>query len=170
MRERMRRQEGSVLFVAVLLLALMGAVGIAALDSASQDRTAAGFYNRSASSFYAAEAGIAAARSVIETTVGARTDTPAFADVNNPVQIGDVVTYDREGGNLPIYFGDPAVLPNPPIMYTGEAGGVAAGGNLQSKGAKFTYTLWQINVVGQSPDGSSTRLEVMATKELSAGY
>ena len=37
-------------------------------------------------------------------------------------------------------------------------------------GQKFVNTLWQINVQGQSPDGSTTRIEVVETKTLASGY
>ena len=47
---------------------------------------------------------------------------------------------------------------------------MAGGANLQMKGQKFVNTLWQINVQGQSPDGSSTRIEVVETKTLASGY
>ena len=34
------------MFITVLLLAMMGGLGLAALDSATRDRDTAGFYNR----------------------------------------------------------------------------------------------------------------------------
>jgi hypothetical protein len=38
------------------------------------------------------------------------------------------------------------------------------------RGQKFVNTLWQINVQGQSPDGSTNRIEVVETKVLASGY
>ena len=63
-RER-RRQGGAAMFVAVLMLVLMGWLGLAAMDTASRDQQLAGFRNRSRSAFYAAEAGAAAGRALV---------------------------------------------------------------------------------------------------------
>ena len=164
---RNRRERGAALFVAVLMLALMGALGIAAMEAVTRDREAAGFYNRNKSAFYAAEAGASHGRSLVR-TVTARTDLPGpFPTQGAPRQMGDLGLYDREL-QLPVYYGDPAFAN--PIRYVQDAGLYAAGGNLQLKGQKFTNTLWQINVEGRSPDGSASRVEVMETKILTSGY
>jgi hypothetical protein len=139
----------------------MGALGIMAFNTVLVDRQVAGFQNRAKTAFYAAEAAAAEGRSLVR-TVGSRTETPNL----NPRALGDAALYDREFA-LPSYSGDPA-FPNP-IRYIGESG-VAGGANLQTRGQKFVNTLWQINVRGQSPDGSTTRIEVMETKVLAQGY
>ncbi len=95
-------------------------------------------------------------------SVGSRSETPNL----NPRVLGDAALYDREFA-LPSYAGDPAFAD--PIRYIGD-GTVAGGSNLQMKGQKFVNTLWQINVQGQSPDGSTTRIEVVETKTLASGY
>jgi hypothetical protein len=167
LHQRHRREQGAALFVAVLMLALMGALGIAAMEAVTRDREAAGFYNRNKSAFYAAEAGASHGRSLVR-TVTARTDLPGpFPTQGVPRPMGDVALYDRET-QLPVYYGDPAFAN--PIRYVQEGGLYAAGGNLQLKGQKFTNTLWQINVEGMSPDGSTSRVEVMETKILTSGY
>ena len=154
-------QEGAALFVSVLILALMGALGIMAFNTVLVDRQVAGFQNRARTAFYAAEAGAAQGRSLVR-TVGSRNDTPAL----NPRTLGDAALYDREFAQ-PGYAGDPA-FPTP-IRYIAD-GTLAGGSNLQMKGQKFVNTLWQINVQGQSPDGSTTRIEVVETKVLASGY
>ncbi len=164
-----RRESGSAIFVAVLLLVLMGALGLAAMETVTRDRQIAGWQNRSRAAFYAAEAGAAQGRSLVR-TVGSRGDTPALPATN----LGDAALYDREA-QLPQFFADPA-FPTP-IRWT-QDGGVAGGMNLGSK-TKYVNTLWQINVVGQSPNalgigaasqGSTARLEVVETKVLASGY
>lgn len=173
-RRRVRRgEEGAAMFVAVLLLVLMGAMGLAAVDMAGRDRQAAGFQNRTRSAFYAAEAGAAHARSLIR-TVGSRGETPPLPQTN----LGDLGAgnlYDRET-QLPQYYGDPAFAD--PIRYARD-GTVAGGMNLQEGGTQFVNTLWQINVVGQSPSAiggsfeqraSTARVEVVETKVLASGY
>ena len=154
-------QEGAALFVAVMVLALMGALGIMAFNTVLVDRQVAGFQNRAKTAFYAAEAAAAEGRSLVR-GVGSRSETPNL----NPRVLGGAALYDREFA-LPSYAGDPAFAD--PIRYIGD-GTVAGGSNLQMKGQKFVNTLWQINVQGQSPDGSTTRIEVVETKTLASGY
>ena len=154
-------QEGAALFVSVMILALMGALGIMAFNTVLADRQVAGFQNRARTAFYAAEAAAAEGRSLVR-SVGSRNQTPNL----NPRPLGDMALYDREFA-LPSYAGDPA-FPDP-IRYIGD-GTMAGGANLQMKGQKFVNTLWQINVQGQSPDGSTTRIEVVETKTLASGY
>ena len=145
----------------MLILALMGALGIMAFNTVLVDRQVAGFQNRARTAFYAAEAAAAEGRSLVR-SVGSRSQTPNL----NPRPLGDMALYDREFA-LPSYSGDPA-FPNP-IRYIGD-GTMAGGANLQMRGQKFVNTLWQINVQGQSPDGSTTRIEVVETKTLASGY
>jgi hypothetical protein len=155
------------MFVAVLMLVLMGALGLAAMETVNRDRQVAGFQNRNRAAFYAAEAGGAQGRALVR-TVDSRTDTPVLA----ATFLGDAALYDRET-QLPQFYGDPAFAPNF-VRYAND-GGVAGGMNLGSK-TKFVNTLWQINVVGQSPNalgagqGSTARLEVVETKILASGY
>ena len=167
MTENHRRESGAVLFVAVMMLAMMGALGLAALEAASGDRRAAGYYNRSRTSFYTAEAAVAHARAAVLAAPQDKTFKPVFPSLagGTAVTMGDAALYDREAA-LPTYYGDPD-FPDP-IRWV-QDGGAAAGGNLQANKAKQYVTLWQINVVGRSPDGNTTRLEVMETKNVVAG-
>src|SRR5262245_24334861 len=87
MHSQRRREQGVVMFLTVLLLALMGGLGLAALDAASRDRDSAGYYNREATAFYAAEAGIAHARAIIKNDVSSTGDTPAFPTESAPQSI-----------------------------------------------------------------------------------
>ncbi len=164
MRPQHRYERGSALFVAVLLLVMMGALGLAALDTISEDRQVAGFQNRALLAFYAAEAGAAQARYTLR-TVGSRSDQPAFPTQNNPTTLGDATIYPF---GLPRFYGDPAY--SAPIRYVRDGGVYASGGNLRIGGQQRVNTLWQINVVGESPDGSKARIEVMERRVLSRGY
>ena len=69
-----RREAGSALFIAVMMLVLMGALGIVALNEVTTDRQVAGVQNRAVSAFYSAEAGLAEARSLVK-DIGTRTST-----------------------------------------------------------------------------------------------
>ncbi len=154
-------QEGAALFVAVLILALMGAMGIMAFNTVLVDRQVAGFQNHSNTAFYAAEAGAARGRSLLR-DVGSRSDLPSLPTST----LGDSGLYDREPA-LPSCSGDPSVAN--PIRWIGE-GGPAGGMGVDVGGQSFVYTLWQINVQGQSPNGSTARIEVVETKVLDQGY
>jgi hypothetical protein len=166
-----KRDAGVALLMAVMILAMMGGLAIAAMDVVMTERDSAGYYNRARNSFYAAEAGAAHGRALIR-EVESRNDLPPFPSVDAPRTIGEGgpgdVLYDRESGNLPLYYGDPAFAN--PIRYVQDSGIIVEGMSLQLKGQKFTGTLWQINVAGESPDSSRSRLEVMAIKALTSGY
>jgi hypothetical protein len=169
---RSRREAGSALFVAVMMLVLMGFLGLAALDRVTRDEQVAGFQNRASTAFYAAEAGVAEGRNIVADSdlIFDRSTTPAFPDQGAPQTVGDVALYDREEGNLPRYYGDPAAGPNP-IRWAkdGKKGG-AYGMNLQEAGGGLQETLWLVNVVGESPDGSRSRVEVLAVRLMAYGY
>jgi hypothetical protein len=168
---RHERDSGVALLMAVMVLAMMGGLAIMAMDIVTLERDSAGYYNRARNSFYAAEAGAAHGRALLR-QVESRAELPPFPAQAAPRPIGNSVDggvlYDRESGNLPRYYGDPAFAD--PIRYVQDSGIIAEGMNLQLKGQKFTGTLWQINVAGESPDGSLSRLEVMAMKALTSGY
>jgi hypothetical protein len=166
LEQRRRREQGSALFVAVMMLVLMGFLGLAALDRVMRDEQVAGFQNRARTAFYAAEGAVAEARSLIANSavVSDRSSNVAFYTDTAPQLVGDTALYDREGGNLPSYHGDPAF--NPSIRYLKDGPGLQ-GGNLQP-GQGLVETLWQINVVGSSPDGSRSRIEVVAVRPMAS--
>lgn len=161
-----RRESGSALFVAVMMLVLMGGLGLAALETVSRDRQVAGFQSRAQNAFYAADAAAAAARNRVR-SVGDRSETPAFPTQGSPQTLGDATLYDQEPA-LPRYYGDPAVAN--PIRWIRDGTPYMSGGNLKVGGQKLVHTLWQANVVGESAAGDSTRIELVETKILSSGY
>ncbi len=170
MRNRNRNERGVVMFVTVLLLALMGAMGLAALDAATRDRDSAGYYNRETAAFYAAEAGIAHARAIIR-GVASTDELPAFPTAGSPQTIiGNTGGVTTPSGTLPpaSYHGDPD-FPNPIRSDGDSAGQYSEGMNLQSKGAKAIATLWTINVTGTGPDGAAAKLEAKEVKFIFGG-
>jgi hypothetical protein len=168
-RER-RHEAGVVMFITVLLLAMMGGLGLAALDSASRDRDTAGYYNRETSAFYAADAGVQHARALVKkvTSIG---EVPVFPTSAAPQDLGDTSLYYQTvagGGALPNYYGDPA-FPSPVRSEGDAAGAYSEGMNFQSKGAKAIATLWRINVVGQAPNGETARIEAKEVRFIFGG-
>jgi hypothetical protein len=152
-----RREQGVILFVAVLILALMGALAIASLESASRDQQAAGYYNRSNTALFAAEAGVAAAIAMIEQpTKPACPGVIAFSTLGLPSYIGDATMWLSFGGQ-PKYYGDPAVANAVQCVGTRTR----PGGSMSVTGGSEIVEDWRIYVVGESPDGSRARVEVM---------
>ena len=149
-----RRDSGVILFVAVLVLALMGALAIASLDSATRDQQAAGFYNRSNTSLFAAEAGVAAAKSLITNTSPCPGTIP-FVTQGAPGLVGDTASWASYGAQ-PRYYGDPTAANAIECV----ALRTKAGGSMSVTKPEVVAD-WRIYVVGESPDGSRTRLEVM---------
>jgi hypothetical protein len=159
------------MLMAVMMLVLMGLLGVAALDTASQDQQIAGLTNRSKSAFYAAEAGAAHGRQLV-----ASADARATAPVLPAVNLGDAAMYARYQ-QQPRYFPDPNPPGGGPAIRYMEDGGPAEGMNLSNP--RYVNTIWRINVIGQSPENgagvfeqraSTSRVEVQETKILSSGY
>jgi hypothetical protein len=148
------------------MLILMAGIAMAALDTVARDRQVAGLQNRSRSAFYAGEAAVAEARSLVR-NVSSRSSLPTFYDEATPKTLGDASLYDREG-TLPRFYGDPNFAD--PIRYAGESAGTGEGMNLSVQGQRLSSTLWQINVVGESAGGAKTRIEVVEAKVMSRGY
>ena len=161
MQGERRREQGVVMFITVLLLAMMGGLGLAALDSATRDRDTAGFYNRETASFYASDAGVQHARRVVK-DLNSPFDDPVFSDQGNPQELGDSSLYYESlagGGSLPSYYGDPDFPES--IRQEGIGQGLCDGENFQRQALP---TLWRINVVGAGPDGSTARIEAKEAK------
>jgi len=160
-----RRQGGSALIVTVLLLVLLGIVGLAALETVTRDQQVAGFQNRSRLAFYAAEAGVADAKNRLR-AVWTTEDTVAFPDQTTPVAMGDTSLFPY---GQPSYYADPAVAAGIEYMKAG-APSVSGGHDQRLGGSTRVNTLWRIRVEGRTPDGATSRLEVVATRELDGGY
>ncbi len=185
-----RREAGVAMFVAVLMLVLMGWMGLAAMNAVSRDNQVAGFQGRNQNAFFAAEAGVAYARAVVEHHIADTDDlpglgtVPAFPTAAAPTQLSNAAAYAQwqnaatAGQELPGYYADPNP-PDPlnpqPIHYIGP-GEILDGDDFQVGGPKRVGTLWQINVVGKSPQalgaagfgsGASTaRVEAVSIKPM----
>lgn len=147
-RER-RRQEGSALLIAVLMLVLMGLIGIGALDAVTRDRQVAGYLNRKKVALYAAEAGVSEALETMQNEL-----EPSVSQAN----LGDTSLYPH---GRPSYRPDPSVAN--PIQSIGV--GSMSGMNMaigQGGAPTFQFQYWRVNVQGDAPGGSVARLEIAA--------
>lgn len=166
MREVSRREGGAALLVTVLMMVLMASFALSSFNVIDYDRRVAGYQNRANSALYSAQAGVSEARNLVRNVSG-RSNTPAFYTQAVPRQLADSGLYDREVG-LPRFYGDPDVAV--PIVWIGDSAVPIEGQNLQMNTQKLVGTLWQINVAGESADGSIARLEAVEIKVLSTGY
>ena len=168
---RRRREEGVALMLSVLLLIAVSGLALSTMQTAASDGTVAGFQNQEVIAFYAAEAGIADARSVVR-DMGERSEVPDYpADFPDEGSPGVLSTPNEfVGGQQPVYFADPNPPIAAPIMYIGEGTQCVEGCNMTLGGLKYNHTKWQINIVGESPSGDQKRLEMVATRLLAVGY
>jgi PilX N-terminal len=157
----MNRQDGNALLVTVMLLVLLGVMGIAALDMAMRDQQVAGFQNRSRLAFYAAEAGLAQGRDLL-LGVASSDDTPPLPATS----LGDTTIYPY---GQPSFRGDPAFAD--PIRSIGTSL-YTEGVNLRGGRPLLLQTFWQINAMGQTPGGATSRVEAVISTigSDSAGY
>ena len=148
-RNRDRRQSGSALLIAVVLLLLLGLLGFAALDTVTRDQQVAGFQNRKKMAFYAAEAGVAEAFEKMVST-------------GNPTIVGTNV-----GDSTIFPHGQPSYQPDPSTTDPFDPMGATAlpGTSLNiGQGGVPTYQLsyWRIRVQGDARGGSLARVEAVA--------
>lgn len=168
-RQPRKHERGAALLVSILLLFLMTAIAMAAMDTVATDMQVAGFQKQSQGALYAAEAGAAHARQVVR-GLASRAERPTypadFPDEANPVQLG--IAADYVNGIQPRYYADPD--PAEPIEYIGEGSRCSEGCNITLGGQKFNHTKWKINVEGRSSEGATKKIEVVATRLLAVGY
>ena len=144
-----RRQEGSILLIAVVLLLLLGLIGFAALDTVTRDQQVAGFQNRKKIAFFAAEAGMAEAFEKF-TTSGAPSVTAT--------SLGDSTIYPY---GQPSYREDPSVTD--PIYPVGTAAMPLSSANIGQGGVPtYQISYWKIRVQGDAPGNSMARVEAVA--------
>lgn len=168
---RRKREGGVALVVSILLLMAVSALALSTMQTAASDGTVAGFQNQETIAFYAAEAGVAEARSVIR-DMGERSQVPNypadFPNQANPTELSQPGEF--VGGDQPVYYADPNPPIAAPIMYVGEGKPCTEGCNMTLGGLKYNHTKWQVNVIGESPSGDQKRIEVVATRLLAVGY
>ena len=144
-----RREEGSALLIAVLLLLMLGLAGLAALNTTTRDEQVAGHLNRKKHALYAAEAGLA--ESFGELTLHA--GTPSVT----PGSVGDSTLFPQ---GRPSYRADTTVADPLKDLGTAPFPGMAL--NLGAGGLP-TYQLnyWRIRVEGHAAGGSLARVEAV---------
>jgi hypothetical protein len=175
-------ERGMALLVTVLMLALMGLMWLASMDTVTRDRQIAGFQKRAQTSLYAADAGTAKALALIRADAQALADggtgaleaynpsgetPPRFPNQGSPEAIGT----DFPAPGSPTFFLDPdASDPDNPsapaqaIRYIGK--GDACPGWIMSEevgGVGWAEALWDIRVRGTNPGGTFVSIQATGT-------
>jgi type IV pilus assembly PilX-like protein len=166
----MRRENGSALILTVMVLLLLGMIGMSALDTVMRDQQVAGFQNRSTAAFYAAEAGLAAAKDEVRknynyASIGEAITT--FPTSASPGTFGDTSLYPY---GLPKYYADPDVTdPMKAMDPVSSPGG--GGSNMRMGGSNWGYAApYKLRVVGATPDGAKAKLEAVVMNRIPGGY
>lgn len=131
----------------MLMLAMMGVIGLAALDTVTLDLRTAAYQGRKRVSFYAAEAGVAEALASL-----ASTGTPSVSVTS----LSDPASYPN---GQPQY--DLAPGTNIEKLGDGTIPGMAI--NIGQGGAS-TYQIeyWKFEIQGQEQAGTTSRIQVAA--------
>jgi hypothetical protein len=161
-----RRESGSALIITVLMMLLLGAIGISALDTVTRDQQVAGYQNRSSTAFYAAEAGVASAKDLVRANILDGRESLPFADSATPVLIGDTYSYPN---GQPSFYGAPETGENAieSLEQTVKMSGAAGSDMRVGMGTdRSRFQLWKIRVAGQTPEGAVSRIEVVALNQI----
>lgn len=155
-------EAGAALIVTVMLLVLMGLIGIAAMETVTQDRKVAGFQTQSKMALYAAEAGLSDAKERLTSDPNAydKTAVVVFPNCGAAINYGDPAIY----GALPYtaqpsYCSDPNIGANPAIQYVGSQ---PVSINMDQSLPQEVYWLYRVRVQGQGSGAHTARLDTVA--------
>jgi hypothetical protein len=147
MRHSRKRQQGSALLIVMLVMAMMGIIGFAALEAVTRDQRVAGFMKRKKIAFFAAEAGVSAALHVLRITL----EPPNWLD---PITVGHSSWFQH---GLPTYSLDASAGTSTADL--GNAGLPGMNMNIgQNNSPKFTIRYWEVNVKGEAFGGTVSRI------------
>ncbi len=138
----------------MLLLALMGMMGLASLDTVMRDRQMTGFQNQAQSALYAADAGIAEALDIM------RTETVAGALYPGDCLPTKIPSTSLGGGRS--YVADPdddeicmLSTAEPCSQFDAEIG---------VGSPTFLNTVWNARVEGSAPGGATSSVQATVTR------
>lgn len=162
-----RREAGTALFVAVLMLAMMGLIGLASMDTVMRDRQVAGFQSRARTALYAAEAGVAWGQGLIYNDVQglAEEGVAALHDYDPPFPSDLAPRYLGDGAvTNPSFFQDPDPGVAQAVDYIGKGRDCADWIMSDEYGsAQWREALFDVRVQGQTPEGAAARIQAITT-------
>jgi hypothetical protein len=157
-----RRERGSALLVAMLMLALMGIIGIASLETVARDRQVAGFGNLAQSALYAADAGIAESLDLL------RQEIVGAALTQGDCLTADIMDEDIADRTLPnsAYFeADPSAPGLADICMLAAATPCAEiDASIEQGQPIYLYTVWNVRAQGVAPGGATSRIHATAER------
>lgn len=152
-----RREEGTALLVAILMLVLMGLLGMASLDSVMRDRQVAGYTSRARSALYAADAGVAASLDMVRT-----------ATLPTALAPGDCMAAVLPTTNLPngtSYQPDTSATTSSICMLSSAGPCSELDASIEvGAGSIYLYTLWDMRIQGQTADGAVARVQATSQR------
>ena len=169
-----KREAGAALLIAVLLLAMLGVIGLASMETVTRDRQVAGFQNRARVALYAADAGVAHAVGIIRAQAQSLASGGEAALENfNPAFPGkggvamQTLGSDFPAPGSPSYGMDPnasdptnALAAAQAIRYIGRGqpcpGWIMSG---ESGAVQWREAIWDIRVVGSAPGGGDVAIQ-----------
>jgi len=145
MRLSRKHQQGTALLIVMLVMAMMGVIGFAALEAVTRDQRVAGFMKRKKAAFFAAESGVSAALYALRTT-----EEPDFASST----VGNASWFTQ---GLPTYSLDTSGG----ASTTNLGQGTLPGFNMTTQGynqSKFVLRFWEVKVKGEAFGGTVSRI------------
>ncbi len=158
----LRSESGIALLVAVVLMLMVSAIALSALDRARQETTGSSADRRKIATLLAADAALTIVQHRLLTDTSPFPDTSPVEDLNFMIAANGLATTMRTGE-----IGTDAALP---ILKVG--GTVREGGQLNIGGAgTFSYGVYRTGIVAADPAGGAVQLNAQFTVlEGGAGY
>ena len=164
-RGDVRREEGVALLIAVMMLALLGIIGLASMDTVMRDRQVAGFQGRARTAMYAADAGVSTGMGVLrqdklngnlQSQAQLQNYNPPFPTQGAPQILG------AGGVTDPRFYRDPAAAQAVRFMGMGQqCKGMIT--QMNQGGPQFNEALFDVRVQGATTEGASSTIEATTT-------
>ena len=155
---RIHREDGMALLIAVILLLLISAIGLSALQSASGEAQSGSRSLRKLSTFFAADAAATMLTRQLNSTVNQYPDTTALNDAN--------FIQDQHGYFTAVRTGTADNAVPQSIRLVGHARQEGGALNVNSANT-FTFGIYRADVVATDPTGG--RVELQAQYSVSEG-
>lgn len=151
-----RYERGAALLVTMLLLALLGVVGLASMDTVVRDRQAAGHMRASQTAFYAADAAVAESLELLRTEI-----------VSSVISPGDCLGPSIPSGDLSngVSYGADPTAATDQVCMTGFAEDCdELVSSAEVGGTAFRYTVWNFRTQGTGVGGAVSRIQATARR------
>jgi len=150
------RIDGSALLVAMVMLALMGLVGFASLDTVMRDRQVAGFQSRAQTALYAADAGIAESLEILKNEI------TGASVASGDCLTGKLVTVSLD--NNAQYGPDSSASTDEICMLASADPCASLDASIEVGQPIFLNTIWNIRAEGTAVGGATSRIHATAER------